>query len=107
MPWVFGNLYPLRDANDLYSIQLTSAYFAEFVKTGQPNPPAGYLRARGYTDTLKAIEETGPWNAVSGKKGPIQLLDYPSRPSPFLEVGQCSWLKYPLTYYLDGGLRAV
>ena len=24
MPWVFGNLYPLRTPNDLYSTQLTS-----------------------------------------------------------------------------------
>jgi hypothetical protein len=28
----------LRDANDLYSEQVTTGYFSEFVKSGQPNP---------------------------------------------------------------------
>jgi hypothetical protein len=36
MPWVFGNINPIRDPNDLYSVQLVSGYFAEFVKSGQP-----------------------------------------------------------------------
>ena len=101
MPWVFGDLNPLRDANDLYSTQLTSGYFAEFMKSGQPNPPTDYLVARGYNTTLAAIQETGPWNPVSSDTGPIELLDYPSTPSTFQDLEQCTFLNYSINYYLD------
>ncbi|KAK0102210.1 hypothetical protein ONS95_005835 [Cadophora gregata] len=103
MPWMFGTLNTLRDANDLYSVQLISGYFAEFVKTGQPNPSKAYLAARGYTKTLEAVENTGKWEEVRGKKGPIKLLDYPSMTSSFVDVPQCAFLNYSLSYYLDGG----
>jgi carboxylesterase type B len=103
MPWVFGTIGTLRDANDLYSVQLSTAYFAEFVKSGQPNPSTNYLRARGYTKTLEAIQKTGSWEEVSGTKGPIKLLDYPAVTSPFLDLPQCAFLNYPTSYYLDGG----
>lgn len=38
MAWTFGNLSPglTRDADDLYFTQLASAYWAEFIKSGQP-----------------------------------------------------------------------
>jgi carboxylesterase type B len=104
MPWVFGNLGTIRDADDLYSIQLTSGYFAEFIKTGQPNPSQSYLKVRGYTMTLKAIQETGPWLQISGDKGPIKLLDYPSVTSPFLDLPQCAFLNYSISYYVNGGI---
>ena len=63
MPWAFGNFYtPLRDANDLYSTQLVSSYFAWFVKTGTPNQDVQELQLRGpaYQKTLAAVQETGP-----------------------------------------------
>ena len=103
MPWVFGNLGTLRDPDDLYSIQLTSGYFAEFFKSGQPNPPESYLKVRGYTRTLQAVEETGPWQQVSGSQGPIKLLDYPSLTSPFVDLPQCAFLNYSISYYVNGG----
>lgn len=103
MPWVFGNLYPLRDVDDLYSIQLTSGYFAQFVKTGEPNPTSSYLLARGYTKSLEAIEQTGPWIPVISDKGMMKLLDYPAVTAEFQDLPQCTWLNYSITYYLDGG----
>lgn len=103
MPWVFGNLGTLRDAYDLYSIQLVSGYFAEFVKSGQPNPSLEYLKSRGYTRTIQAIEETGPWPQISSAEGPIKLLDYPAVTSPFLDLPQCAFLNYSISYYLEGG----
>ena len=101
MPWVFGNLYPLRDANDLYSTQLTSGYFAEFTRSGQPNPPISYLATRGYKTTISAIEQTGPWNPVKDDQGPIERLDYPSTPSPFIDIPQCAFLNYSIDYFLQ------
>lgn len=103
MPWVFGNFYdPLRDDNDLYSLQLVSAYFAEFVRSGQPNPNTAYLSIRGYTETLQAIEQYGPWDAVSSETGTVHHLNYPSYSTGFVDVPQCAWLNYSTTYYLDG-----
>jgi len=103
MPWLFGNINVLRDANDLYSVQLTTSYFASFVKSGQPNPEIRYLKARKYSKSQEAIQKTGPWKPVQGEDGPIRLLDYPAVASKFIDVPQCAFLNYSLSYYLDGG----
>ncbi|MCJ1291316.1 hypothetical protein MMC34_002859 [Xylographa carneopallida] len=104
MPWVFGNLYPLRDSLDLYSIQLESGYFAEFVKSGQPNPPLSYLQARQYDITIKGIAASGPWNPVTNAQGQMKLLDFPSLSSNFQDLPQCAFLNYSIKYYLAGGM---
>lgn len=105
MPWVFGNFYEkLRDANDLYSVQLVSGMFAAFVKTGDPNPDPAYLMARGYSSTLEALQSVGTWNAVSaedsGGSTAVRHLDYPGYISEFVDIDQCAWLGYPLDYYV-------
>lgn len=102
-PFIFGNVAPIRDPDDLYAAQLNSGYFAQFVKDGQPNPSQRYLQKRGYTATLKAVESTGRWASIRGTEGPIRLLDYPSVESGFLDVPQCAFLNYSLSYYLKGG----
>jgi len=104
MPWVFGNLYPLRDSIDLYSIQLESGYFAEFVKSGQPNPSLSYLQARQYDITIKGIDASGPWNPVTNAQGQMKLLDFPSLSSDFQDLPQCAFLNYSISYYLTGGM---
>ena len=48
--FTYGNQNPLRDANDLKASQLISGYFAQFTKTGNPNPALAYLNVRGYTN---------------------------------------------------------
>lgn len=102
MDWAFGNFYvPLRDANDLYSVQLVSGYFAEFIKSGQPNPPVEYLKARGYTKTLQGVQQSGPWPKVSNATGPIKHLNYPSLTGTFVDLPQCAWLNYSISYYLE------
>lgn len=102
-PFIFGNLSPIRDPDDLYAAQLNSGYFAQFVKDGQPNPSERYLQKRGYIVTLEAVEQTGRWASIRGTDGPIRLLDYPSTESGFLDVPQCAFLNYSLDYYLKGG----
>ncbi|EAW09497.1 putative carboxylesterase [Aspergillus clavatus NRRL 1] len=99
LPWLFGTLAALRDPLDLFSMQLTSAYFAEFVRSGQPNPAPEYLKARGYQQTLDAINSFDKWEPVSHSEGPIQLLDFPSDRAPFQDLAQCEFLGYPITYY--------
>ncbi|KAI5264010.1 carboxylesterase family protein-like protein [Aureobasidium subglaciale] len=104
MPWVFGNLNPLRDANDLKSVQLESGYFAAFVRTLDPNPPAKYLQVLGYTNTTQGVKQSGPWQPVTSDQGPMKLLDFPSLTATFQDLPQCAFLKYPITYYVNGGL---
>ena len=104
MPWIFGNFYStLRDDNDLYSVQLVSGLFAEFIRSGQPNPSPAYLEARGYTQTLQAVQEVGEWQAVgtAGDSGNVRHLDYPGYKSAFVDTEQCAWLGYPLNYYVQ------
>lgn len=101
--FTYGNQNPLRDETDLIANQLISGYFAQFVKTGDPNPDPEYLRVRGYTDHLAAVTEDGAWPPVDGARGPVKALDYPSKTIGFPELEQCQWLNYSLSYYLDGG----
>ncbi|KAK5947410.1 hypothetical protein PMZ80_001560 [Knufia obscura] len=104
MPWVFGNFYDeFRDDNDLYSVQLVSGLFAEFIRSGQPNPSQAYLEARGYTKTLQAIQEVGQWQPVTNaeSQGNVRHLDYPGSVSSFVDAEQCAWLGYPVDYYVQ------
>lgn len=102
LPWAFGNFFhPLRDANDLYSVQLVSGYFGEFVRSGQPNPAPEYLEVRGYGMTLKGVGDAGTWEKVVGEDGPVMFLDYPARSGGFVDVEQCRWLNYSLGFYME------
>ena len=74
MPWVFGNTITYRDADELPGQQLTVAYFSEFMRSGQPNPPQALLAARAYTTAAQLVKKSGPWNAVSGDRGPIKKM---------------------------------
>ncbi|KFZ08225.1 hypothetical protein V502_09478 [Pseudogymnoascus sp. VKM F-4520 (FW-2644)] len=103
-PFIFGNVGPIRDSNDLKAAQLNSGYFAQFVKSGQPNPSERYLATRKYGETLHAVQQTGQWKQIKDENGPIRLLDYPSVSSGFVDVPQCAFLNYSLSYYVDGGL---
>lgn len=102
--FTYGNQNPLRDQRDLQASQLISGYYAAFARTGSPNPSEDYLQARGYSDTLSAVRETGTWDPVTGDEGPAKQLDYPAETISFLEVPQCAFLNYSLSYYLDGGV---
>lgn len=101
--FTYGNQNPLRDERDLQASQLISGYYAAFAKTGSPNPDEAYLRARGYTDTLSAVQQTGIWDFVHGITGPAKQLDYPAQTISFPETQQCDFLNYSLSYYLEGG----
>ncbi|TKA82016.1 hypothetical protein B0A55_01726 [Friedmanniomyces simplex] len=101
--WSFENLPVLRDAADLYSLQLEGSYYSWFAKTGQPNAPLAYLQARGYQTVIEGQRASGPWDPVKGLQGPVKLLDWPSTTSGFVDVPQCAFLNYSLTYYVDGG----
>ncbi|KAK4143353.1 Carboxylesterase family-domain-containing protein [Dichotomopilus funicola] len=98
--FTYGNVLP-RDPADTKATQLITGFFASFAKTGDPNPPEAYLRARGYSEALANHRESGPWRPVSSEAGPGKSLDYPARTISLPDRAQCAWLKYPITYYLD------
>ncbi|KAK4891263.1 hypothetical protein LTR27_010065 [Elasticomyces elasticus] len=102
--WSFENLPVFRDAADLYSLQLEGSYYSWFAKTGEPNAPLAYLKARGYQTVIEGQRASGPWDPVQGMQGPVKLLDWPSVSSDFIDKPQCAFLNYSLTYYIDGGI---
>ncbi|KAK3715664.1 hypothetical protein LTR37_006889 [Vermiconidia calcicola] len=99
--FTYGNQNPLRNADDLKAAQLISGYFAQFAKTGDPNPPLEYLQVRGYTNTTAAVEEGGAWEEVQSKTGPTKALDYPALTVEFPDLPQCAFLNYSISYYLN------
>ncbi|KAL2846984.1 Alpha/Beta hydrolase protein [Aspergillus pseudoustus] len=101
IPFIFGNLEYIRDALDLHAAQLISAYFAQFIRSGNPNPHNEFLAARGYSLTLDAVNAFDKWESVKGKEGPILLLDFPSEKAGFRDIEQCEFLGWPITHYLD------
>ena len=48
--FTYGNVSPVRDANDIRATQLITGFFTSFAKSGNPNPSESYLRVRGYDD---------------------------------------------------------
>jgi hypothetical protein len=72
-------------------VQLESGYFAAFVRTLDPNPPANYLQVRGYTNTTQGVKQSGPWLPVANEQGPMKLLDFPSVTADFQDLPQVSF----------------
>ncbi|KAL2129908.1 hypothetical protein VTI74DRAFT_7151 [Chaetomium olivicolor] len=104
--YVFGNLHrqglPMRDGGDLEFEQFVLDSFAAFVRTGDPNPDKGYLRARGYEGTLRMVERSGAGKWEPSRKGKMTLrvLDWPRTwQSGFREVSQCEAVGLGLGYY--------
>lgn len=48
--FTYGNIWPVRDEDDIRTTQLVTGYFTRFAKTGDPNPSMAYLRVRGYDE---------------------------------------------------------
>jgi len=60
------------------------------VRSLDPNPPLDYLKARGYTNTTAAVQQSGPWEPVSSDEGPMKLLDFVSVTTNFQDLPQVS-----------------
>ena len=94
-----GTLTTLRDTNDLASIQLSTGYFASFVRDSDPNPDAAYLQARGYNITVAAIAASGMWEPVANSTGPLRIMDVNATTATFQDLDQCAFLNYSISYY--------
>lgn len=101
IPYVFGNLGTSGTSLDLDNAQLISSYFAEFIRSGQPNPNPQYLAARGHEITLDVVNAFDPWEPVLDSKGPIHILDFPPQKGSFQDLEQCEFLGLPIDYLLS------
>ncbi|KAI0455322.1 Alpha/Beta hydrolase protein [Xylaria acuta] len=101
--YLFGNLaregLPMRDDHDLPFQQFIVDSFSSFARTYDPNPDLAYLRARGYTNTSREIEQYGIWKSATKHHLTKRTLQWPSSQSPFIELQQCGELGLPLSYY--------
>jgi carboxylesterase type B len=72
---------PDRDGRDVMFMQLVVDYWAAFARNGDPNPEAGWLRARGYEGTLREVEKTGRWERVrvEGGRPTMRVLQWGGR----------------------------
>ncbi|KAI0517764.1 Alpha/Beta hydrolase protein [Xylaria bambusicola] len=101
--YLFGNLaregLPMRDENDLPFQQFIVDSFSSFARTYNPNPDPAYLRARGYSNTLREIERIGKWKPATKRRTTKRVLQWPSFDSLFTELEQCQELRVPLDHY--------
>jgi carboxylesterase type B len=97
---VLFNDLPYRDENDLKFAQFTLDTWASFVRTYDPNPDKGLLKARGYANTLAELESAGLWQPVRKGSYTMRELQWPSKQVGFRDVEQCASLGWPLDYYV-------
>jgi len=94
-----------RDDADLPFSQLVLDLFTSFIRTGNPNPEAGYLSARGYDGTKRRLEEVdGEWTAVVKGDLRMRVLDWKGgrKMEGFRELEQCRGLGLDVVEYYSG-----
>ncbi|OIW33646.1 alpha/beta-hydrolase [Coniochaeta ligniaria NRRL 30616] len=101
--YVFGNLafqgLPYRDAADLPFERFVLDSFSSFARTGDPNPDARFLEARGFSETADEIKRAGVWRPATKGDLTLRALDWPSSQGGFRELAQCEGLGLGLDYY--------
>jgi hypothetical protein len=90
----FGNVvrdgFPERDDFDIPFAQLTTDYWTAFARNLDPNPPAAYLKARGYSYTLAQTEFVGSWQPVNTTQPSMMLLQPDGAMARFGDEEQCA-----------------
>lgn len=105
--YVFGNLarnnLPMRDSADLPFMQYVLDSFASFVRSHSPNAPTDFLKARGFTDSLKLFKASDSWAESTVSDGmAVHQIDWPkSTKADFPEQPQCESIGLGLDYYLS------
>lgn len=107
--YVFGTqVYwglPSRDQYDVPMSQFALDSWTAFARTYNPTPAAAYLNARGFSNTTKALKESGSvWQPVGNSTAgqTLRLMQYPPVEEGFGIYGpqsQCVALGFPLDYY--------
>ncbi|KAJ7251279.1 alpha/beta-hydrolase [Mycena rebaudengoi] len=93
---VFGTYHlfgqPVRNVRDIEYTTMIQDMWASFARTGNPNPPASYLAARGYDSTLKALSPW-TWPKYTTRKPLVAQLQYPGLTTGALpDIDRCTVL---------------
>ncbi|KAJ7453137.1 alpha/beta-hydrolase [Mycena latifolia] len=93
---VFGTYHifdqPVRNVRDIEYTTMIQDMWASFARTGNPNPPAAYLKARGYDSTLKELTRW-TWPQYTAKKPVVAQLQYPGLATGTLpDIARCKVL---------------
>lgn len=102
---VFGtvkyNLQPDRDGRDYLFSQYSVDLWSSFVRTGNPNPSVGLLKARGFHSTLDRVAQTGTWPKVTANRvSPVvRVIQWEGKNVPWTEQPQCDALGVPVEHY--------
>lgn len=95
-----------RDADDVVWTALQLDQWTSFARTGTPEPSQDYLRVRGYTSTLDAVQrQGGAWTTVldGSEEGRIMSLGPRQALVPLAQRGeQCEALGLPTDYVSKG-----
>ncbi|KAJ5774340.1 hypothetical protein N7457_009236 [Penicillium paradoxum] len=101
--YVFGSFrrqgLPFRDEFDLPFGQYVLDSWTSFARTARPTPNLEFLRTRGYVNTTREVETTGPWRPFS-EHGQLRLLQWPSSMRDLDDLAQCHALDLPLDYFI-------
>ncbi len=75
--------------------------FTAFMRTGDPNADSGFLKVKGYKETLGVVERSDMWAPTVKGKLVLRVLDRPRViMRGFREGAQCEALGLRLGYYL-------
>ncbi|KAF3211045.1 hypothetical protein TWF679_006537 [Orbilia oligospora] len=107
LPYTFGTMgymgMPDRDnGGDTVFMQWMLDLWASFVRTGNPNPNKGFLKARGYLNTISKVEEEGEWKKAVGNTGAkdVRLMQLEGAVMKgYSELEQCEAMGMELEYY--------
>ncbi|CZR56820.1 uncharacterized protein PAC_06709 [Phialocephala subalpina] len=103
MYYIFGtvgwNGLPLWDENDLPFEQFVVDSWTSLARTHVRNPDPAFLKARGFTNTMRELEVAGRWKTLSADSLTQRELQWPSFEIEFVDVPQCAALGYPTDYY--------
>jgi hypothetical protein len=70
-----------------------------FARTYNPNPDAGFLEARGYTNSSLEMKIAGKWRPISGEGLTMRQLQWSSYQTEWPEQKHCEVLGLPLDYF--------
>ncbi|KAK7055757.1 carboxylic ester hydrolase [Favolaschia claudopus] len=77
---VFGTYHifaqPVRNPRDIHYTTLIQDMWAAFARTGNPNPPLAYLKARGYDSTAEVVGRWR-WKRYTKERPAVAELEYP------------------------------
>ena len=81
---------------------MTMDTWTAFARTYNPNPDAGFLKARGFTTSAAGFAMQSAWEPVTKanlNQTPLRRLEVPSFMDGFREIPQCDAFGFSLNHF--------